>query len=83
MVGAYANEGGCAWEFCVEDRSDLGLGTVQLKVFSDAFEAITQIPEFFAALASERPRTLSDVRLILDRLGAVDKTERVRGEVPA
>lgn len=84
-VHASADGGGVAWEFGVEEF-DLNGPTVQVKLFSDAFAAFTQIPEFFAALAelhdtehgNRAPNvTLGDVRRILDRLGATDRTERV------
>jgi len=78
MVMAAADDGGVAWEFGVEERVLGGETVVQLHPFNDAFDAFAQIPDFFAALAEEKPSTLDGVRGILDRLGAVDRTERTR-----
>lgn len=86
-VMASAEGGGVAWEFTVEEV-DLGSSgpAIRVKVFEDAFAAFTQLPEFFALLAAEKTDTLDGVRGILDRLGAVDETERANnkyGEIPA
>lgn len=75
MVSAHANGGGCAWEFTVISR-DLGGMTTQIRMFSDAYDALTDIPEFFAEMVADKPSTLSEVRSILDGLGAKDITER-------
>lgn len=74
-VSASAHEGGCAWEFVVQER-DIAGGTIRLQMFADSFEAFEQIPEFFAALTAEQPHSLDHVREILDRLGATDTTAR-------
>src|SRR5437879_2598105 len=76
-VLASAEGGGCAWEFMVEevDLSPSG-PAIRVKVFDDAFAVFAQMPEFFAALAAEKTDALDGVREILDRLGAVDETER-------
>jgi hypothetical protein len=84
-VVAAADGGGCAWEFMVEEV-DLGSGgtPIRVKVFDDAFAAFEEMPEFFASLAAEKTGTLDGVRSILDRMGAVDETDRTRhGELPA
>lgn len=81
-VVAESRDGGCAWEFGIEDRSDLGDDTICLKLFSDAFDAFTQVPEFFTALAQDQPQTLPDVCAILDRLGARDATKRTGPDAP-
>lgn len=75
MVQAAGGEGGCAWEFAVEDYASIN--AVRLAMFSDSWAALTQIPEFFAALAAGEVSSLADARTLLDRLGAVDRTERV------
>lgn len=68
--------GGAAWEFTAE-RVDLGgRQLVRLKIFEDAFDAFGDAADFFAALRSERPSRLSEVRSLLDRMGFVDRTER-------
>jgi hypothetical protein len=79
-VGAYANDGGCAWEFEVEQHefSD-DHKAVRICMFGGAFEAYVQIPEFFAALVRHPGiSTFDQVRIILDQLGATDRTDRVR-----
>jgi hypothetical protein len=87
MVSASAkgSGGGVAWEFQV-DEEELGREMVtRVKMFDDAYPALTQMPEFFAALAEQQPATLAEVRAILNGLGAVDETERVSpyGNKPA
>jgi hypothetical protein len=86
-VCASANDGrGGEWSFGI---SEVDFGShgqaIELKVFDDAFAAFAQIPEFFAALAAENITELAGVRALLDRLGAVDQTERRTpyGENPA
>lgn len=80
-VAASASGGGVAWEFVVEEHR-LGKGAVQLQIFDDAFAALAQIPEFFAALAEQEPTSLDAVRAILDELGAVDQTTRAVTSAP-
>lgn len=72
-IQAASREGGVAWEFVAEEV-DLGeKSAVRVCVFDDAFDAFTQIPEFFAALVERKPTTLREVA---DGLGAKDVTER-------
>lgn len=52
--------------------------TIKVEIFGDALQALTQVPDLFEALRAERPRRLNEVRIILDRLGAIDKTPRRR-----
>lgn len=78
MVMAAHNEGGVAWEFEAGEMVLGGESAVKIHMFNDSFDAFTQVPEFFAALAEEKPGTLDGVRTILDRLGAVDRTARTR-----
>lgn len=73
MVTARSEDGGCAWEFGVRQVRDIA---IRVEVFSDAWAAFAQIPEFFATLAEEGADTLDAVREILDRLGAKDITDR-------
>lgn len=74
VCGGSADDSG-AWEFRVSEHGING-GTVKVSVFADAFAAFRQIPEFFAALATQSPRTLSAVCALLDSLGARDITAR-------
>lgn len=74
-VVAAARSGGCAWEFTVVEYHLSGI-TLHLEMFSDSWDALAQIPEFFSALASGEITTLADVRGLLDGLGAVDETKR-------
>jgi len=77
---AAAADGGQAWGFTVDEYS---FGAIHVGVFEDAFAAFAQIPEFFAALASEGAATLDDVRRILDAMGAADETDRTRRDLGA
>lgn len=74
-ISASAAGGGVAWEFAVE-AVDLGSPSLRLKMFWDSFDAFAQIPDFFAGLRQIGNGTLADVRALLDRLGAVDETQR-------
>lgn len=74
-IHAHADGGGVKWEFKISERDNSR--AARLEMFFDAFAAFTDIPEFFKALADEEPATLVNVREILDRLGADDRTERV------
>jgi hypothetical protein len=80
MVHASARGGGCHWEFQVVEGEISPHPSTRVKIFDDAYAAFTQIPEFFAALTAEAPGTLDGVRAILDRLGAVDETQREKPE---
>lgn len=67
------------WEFMVEDD---GSGEVRLSRClsrEDLELPRAQVPELFAAMAELRPRTLEEVRALLDLLGAADVTKRTRG----
>ena len=83
-VMAAAEGGGCAWEFTVReaDFENRGQRPVSVTLFDDAFAAFAQIPEFFAALATEDYTTLSAVQALLDGFGAADETDRKGGELP-
>jgi len=76
MVQAAANDGGVYWEFQVDEYPEINCGAIRVCVFGDAFAAYAQIPGFFASLVAERPSSLDELRTILDRLGAVDLTDR-------
>lgn len=76
-VQAAAEDGGCAWEFTISEW-DLGGPTTQVEMFGDSYVAFSEIPEFFAALSEQGPQSLAHVRVILDKLGAVDRTQRLR-----
>jgi hypothetical protein len=75
MVSAASDGGGVAWEFQI-DGYDLSGPVTRVKMFMDSYAAFAQMPEFFAALADQRPVTLDEVREILHALGAVDETPR-------
>lgn len=79
MISASAkgSGGGVAWEFPIESYELGGEMVTRLKMFNYSYQAMAQVPEFFAALMEQRPGTLDQVRAILDALGAVDETERV------
>ncbi len=72
------------WEFLVEEHHLSGRALC-VYLFDSAWPAFAQIPEFFEALSGEdAPRTLADVRAVLDRLGATDVTARTRpSSIPA
>lgn len=78
MVAASAqgSGGGVGWEFSVSEHDFDRTRPISIRLFDDAFAAFTQIPEFFAAVAAEGTGTLDGVRALLDRLGAVDETDR-------
>lgn len=76
-ASAKGNGGGVAWEFQIEEMELGGKQVTRAKIFDDAYEAFTQVPELFAALADGGGSTLTGVRDLLDMLGAVDETERV------
>lgn len=79
MVHASARDGrGVEWEFAVVVHTHPVTEHIQVRVFDEGFPAFAQLPEFFMALAEEKPTTLAEVRAILDRLGAADWTLRQR-----
>lgn len=75
MIGAYFHDGGCAWEFMITEHA-YGGGCIRVCIFSDAFEAFSQVGEFFYALCFTEARSLRDVRRLLDEMGAEDITKR-------
>lgn len=76
-ASAEGTGGGVAWEFQITQYELGGKPCTHIEMFDDAYEAIVQVPELFAALAKEQPGTLEQVRAILNGLGAVDETSRV------
>ncbi|MEU7002570.1 hypothetical protein [Nonomuraea sp. NPDC046570] len=71
-VMATRPDGSHAWQFTIADESDGSFGeSLAVKVTWEAYAAFTQIPDFFAALASRRPMFLDEVEMILKTLGAV------------
>lgn len=77
VIAAQYPEGGSAWSFSVV-RDEYG---AQLRTYEDGWRAFVDVPEFFAGLAELGDNTtLEQVRALLDRLGAVDETPRVRPE---
>lgn len=78
VQAATRNNEGVAWEFGVrEHQFSGGSYAVRVEMFGDAFIAWQQIPELFAALAEGEFNRLDEVRELLDKLGAVDQTDRV------
>lgn len=77
-ASAEGQGGGVAWEF--ELVHQLGkVDALQLKMFSDSWDALKQIPEFFEGLTRiGRTANIANVRALLDELGAVDETQRER-----
>lgn len=75
-VQAAATGGGVAWEFEVSEWHLDREPSTQIEVFSDAYAAFADIPEFFALMREHSPGTLREVRGILDSLGAADETKR-------
>jgi hypothetical protein len=66
---------GGLWEFAIDEERHGGL---RVKVYDEAWQAFTAIPEFFAALAEFGRGTLVDeVVEVLDSLGFRDATQRV------
>lgn len=76
-ASAKGEGGGAAWEFQVNERELGGEQVTRVEMFYDAYAAFLQEPELFAALAEQQPRTLAEVRALLDSMGAVDETDRV------
>lgn len=70
--------GGARWEMSVVEKPNIGL---KLGIFDETWPAFQEIPDFFLALASERPGSLDEVVRLLDRLGAVDETKRAEAGV--
>lgn len=69
--------GGCAWEFMIEEHVfSPSQSALRVGLFDDAWQAFDQVPELFAALAADRPQTFDALRIVLDRIGAHDATER-------
>ncbi len=80
QVVAHYRYGGCDWEFDVQEGylySDGG-PSLLLRMFDDAWGAFDQIPEFFTALQTQQPHTLTELRRLLDSIGARDVTQRER-----
>ena len=74
---------GVHWEFVIEwhdfkHLNDSHTYTPRVAVFNDAWQAFIEVPDLFAALAQDKPKTVKDVTDILDRLGFIDTTERQR-----
>lgn len=63
--------GGCAWGFGIQYHQS-PISAIQLRMFDDAFAALTDIPDFFAQLP--QADTLDGVVELLEELGATDET---------
>ncbi len=75
QIRASSREDGVHWEFSAIQVGNIG---VQICIFDDAWQAFTDLPEFFQALTGRgKGATLDDVRDILDGLGGVDSTQRM------
>ncbi len=68
-----ADRGGVGWEFEVVEHRGNG---IRVEMFDDAFAAFAEIAPLFTALAEDPPGSLDDVRVLLDRLGFTDATQR-------
>jgi hypothetical protein len=78
-VGADSSDGGCLWEFMIEEHVFTSReAALRVCLFDDAWQAYAQVPELFAALAADRPQTFDELRIVLDRVGARDITARDR-----
>ena len=73
-ASAHGRGGGARWEFGVIEHPGIGL---KLSIFDETWPAFEEIADFFRDLAVDRPKTLDEVVRLLDRIGAVDETERV------
>lgn len=83
VIARESDQGGAAWEFNIVSHADrlrrIQSGTyLRVEIFDDAWQAFTEIPELFAALAERKPPTLDALRGLLDELGLVDTTRRVQ-----
>lgn len=72
-ASARGQGGGARWEFSVVEHPGIG---IKLGIFNDAWPAFQEIADFFRDLAVDRPTSLDDIVQLLDRIGAVDETER-------
>jgi hypothetical protein len=79
-ASARGRGGGVRWEFSVVEVPDIGL---KLSIFDDTWPAFQEIADFFRDLAVDRPSTLAEVVTLLERIGAVDETERPDQGAPA
>lgn len=69
------------WEFTIGQAPKLANPpALRMEMYDDSFRAFTEAPELFTALAAERPTALEALRGLLDKLGALDITPRVREE---
>ncbi|WP_331722855.1 hypothetical protein [Nocardia sp. NBC_00511] len=66
---------GCDWQIQVEQREEDGTDTVQVVAPSDS-PAYNQIPEFFAALDEQKPRSIDEVIAIIEDLGGSVAVQR-------
>jgi hypothetical protein len=73
MVGLYADEGGCRWEFAIRWIS-LNEPTPRVEVFCDAWQAFAEVPGLFAELARRDDLTPIECCEMLRRLGFTDRT---------
>lgn len=86
VVRAYVPDEGDLWRFTATDSEGAFEPQVTVHVRTDHFEVYARFPEFFTALAEQKPSTVDEVAGLLDRLGVVDDTavfERRRAETNA
>ena len=76
MIGRYAFENGCAFEFCLE----FGSTAPRIMVFNDAWRAFSEMTEFFSLFASLHGKNISQNEVVAEliKLGYTDLTERER-----
>lgn len=72
-ASARGRGGGVRWEFSIAEVPGIGL---KMSIFDDAWVGFGAIADLFQSLAAERPASLEEVVSLLDRIGAVDETER-------
>ena len=72
---SYPNDG-CDWQLVIEEGGRDGVCLSRSCEPAHLAAAREQVPEFFAAMAEMRPRTIEEVREILTQLGAADLTMR-------
>jgi hypothetical protein len=68
------------WELAIRSYTTQAVAGdwTRIELSSDSYQAFTDLPELFAALAEHEPATLDAVVELLRELGAEDTTQRVK-----
>ena len=74
MIGLYALEGGCKWEFAIR-WIRLPNPTPRVEIFSDGWQAFAEVPELFTELAKRDSLTPIECCELLKNLGFTDMTK--------